>query len=302
VAIHRRAYRPLATALTPAWSRFLVLPRYAWQSLASSKLVTSYLVICLLPALVAAALIYLYHNPLAQVLVGLEGGSQRWPFHIDGRFFYRLMQVQGSMALLLVAWIGPGLVAPDLVNNALPLYLSRPFSRAEYVAGRAATLFLVISAITWVPDVLLFALQGALASGWWTHNLRLLGGIVLGAWLWIAVMTLVALALSAWVKWRIVATGLYAGLFFVSAGLATSVNEGFRTSWGGLFNIYYLVTTIWRGLLDVPAEQERSRTHFGDPRLLDVPVGYCWLVLLALAACCLFLLDRRLRGREVVRG
>jgi hypothetical protein len=303
VAIHRRVYRPLeAGVLTPAWSRFLVLPRYAWHSLASSKLVSAYLVLSLVPALGAAGLIYLYNNQVAQLLIGMEGGPQRWPFHVDGQFFYRLMHVQGSMALLLVAWIGPGLVSPDLVNDALPLYLSRPFSRAEYVAGRVTTLFVVLSAITWVPDLLLFALQGALAAGWWTHNLRLLAGMVVGAWIWIAVMSLLALALSAWVKWRIVATGLYAGLLFVSAGLATSINEGFRTSWGGLFNIYSLVTTIWRNLLDLPLAHEQGRARLGDARFQDVPVGYCWLVLLALALFCLFLLERRLRGREVVRG
>jgi hypothetical protein len=256
--------------------------------------------LCLVPALVAGALIYLYNNAAVQLLIGLNG---QWPFQIDGQFFYRLMHVQGIMALLLVAWIGPGLVAPDLVNGALPLYLSRPFSRAEYLAGRGATLFLVLSAITWVPDLLLYALQAALApAGWAGGHLRLPVGIVLGAWIWIAVMSLLALAISAWVKWRIVATGLFVGLFFMSAGLGTSFNEGYRTSWGGLVNIYYLVTSIWRTLLDLPMTHAVRRSQVGDARFADVPVGFCWLALLLLAGGCLLLIDRRLRAREVVRG
>ncbi len=302
MAIHKRAYRPLGgVGLTPTWSRFLVLPRYAWQSIAESKLLSAYLMLCLVPPLIAAAFIYLYNNPLARALVGLTGDA---PFRIDGQFFYWLLHAQAGLAFLLTAWLGPGLVAPDLVNGALPLYLSRPFSRLEYVLGRLGTLFFVLSAITWVPDVLLFGLQAVLAGGGWgARNLPLLGGIVLSAWLWIGVTALLALALSAWVRWRIVATGLFAAVFFLSAGLGAAANQALRTYWGGLVSIFYLVGTIWRDLLDVPGPRSYFRRHgIGDPRTLDIPVGYCWLALLALGLVCILLLDRRLRGREVVRG
>jgi ABC-2 type transport system permease protein len=222
---------------------------------------------------------------------------------VDGTFFYYLLVAQGSLAFLLTAWMGPGLVAPDLANGALPLYLSRPFSRLEYVLGRVATLFFVLSLITWVPDVLLFGLQAALDDGGWGgRNLPLLGGIVVAACLWIAVLSLLALALSAWVKWRIVATGLFAGTFFLSAGLGAAANEALRTYWGGLVSIFYLVSTIWRDLLDVPLLRSVRRHQIGDPRTLDIPVGWCWLTLAALGLACVLLLDRRLRGREVVRG
>lgn len=302
MAIHRRAYRPLAGAeLTPAWSRFLVLPRYAWRTVAGSKLISAYLMLCLIPPLLAAGFIYLYNNPLAQALVGLNGPP---PLRVDGQLFYYLMIAQGSMVLLFTAWLGPGLVSPDLVNGALPLYLSRPFSRAEYVLGRVASLFFVLSLITWVPDVLLFGLQAALDDhGWGRHHLPLLGGIVLGAWLWIGVTSLLALALSAWVRWRIVATGLFAGVFFLSAGLGTAANQALRTYWGGLLNIFYVVSTIWRDLLGVPSTGGAERRHqIGDPTTLDVPVGFCWLAVAVLVVVCLVLLDKRLRGREVVRG
>ncbi len=301
MAIHRRVYRPLgAVGLTPSWSRFLVLPRYAWQSITESKLLSAYLMLSMVPPLLAAAFIYLYNNPLAQALVGLQGDS---PIRVDGQFFYYLMVAQGALAFLLTAWMGPGLVAPDLVNGALPLYLSRPFSRLEYVLGRLATLFFVLSLITWVPDVLLFGLQAVLdEGGWGRRNLPLLGGIVLAAWLWIGVTSLLALALSAWVKWRIVATGLFAGTFFLTAGLGAAASEVLRTYWGKLVSIVYLVSTIWRDLLDVPAPRSVRRHLIGDASTLDIPVGYCWLVLLALGLLCVFLLDRRLRGREVVRG
>jgi ABC-2 type transport system permease protein len=308
VAVHRRVYQPLAVGLTPAWSRFLVLPRHAWRSLAGSRLLVGFFVLCFVPPLVAAAMIYLFNNPLAQSLLGLDGGLKGL-VGIDGKFFFRLLTVQGSLAFVLTAWVGPGLVTPDLSNGALPLYLCRPFSRMEYVLGRFATLFVLLSAITWVPDLLLFGLQSGLAEpgpagepAWWRSHLFIPGALIAGASVFICVMALLALALSAYVRWRIVATGLFAATFFVSHGFGHALNEVLRTYWGNMLDLTYVVTTIWRDLFAVSLPQQTRHADFGDPVRLDVPTGFCWLMLLAVAAFSLYLLDRRLRAREVVRG
>jgi ABC-2 type transport system permease protein len=307
MAVHRRAYRPLSHAeLNPRWSRFLVLPRFAAQGWRDSRLLTAFLMLCLVPPLVAAVIIYVFNNPLAQGLMGLSGGTSSWNFRIDGQFFAWMANIQGSLAFLLVGWVGPGLVAPDLTNNALPLYLSRPFSRAEYVLGRVTTLLLLGSVITWVPNLLLFALQAGLARGedvgWWHQNLHIAGGIVAGSLIWLLLLALLALALSAWVRWRIIATGLYVGLFFVTAGMGQAFNQVLRTYWGKLLNLGYVITTVWKDLFDVVVTERQRRGQVGDPTKLDIPPGYCWLVLLAVAGLCLLLLSRRLRAREVVRG
>jgi ABC-2 type transport system permease protein len=304
MAVHRRVYRPLAQAeLTPRWSRFLVLPRFAVQGWRASRSLTAFLMLSLLPSLVAAVVIYLFNSELVQGLLGLGTGGSAFNFRIDGQFFAYLINTQGALAFLLVAWVGPGLVAPDLANNALPLYLSRPFSRAEYVLGRVATLLLLGSVITWVPGLLLFALQAGLAGGgWWHQNLHLAWGIFAGSLIWLLLLALLALALSAWVRWRIVATGLYVGLFFVLAGLGEAFNETLRTYWGKLLNLGYLITTVWMDLFDVVVTERQRRGQIGDPTKLDIPAGYCWLALLAVAGFCLVLLAGRLKAREVVRG
>ena len=51
----------------------------------------------------------------------------------------------------------------------------------------------------------------------------------------------------------------------------------------------------------VVTERQR-RGQVGDPTTLDIPAGYCWLVLLAVAGVCLLLLSTPPAGREVVRG
>ena len=62
-------------------------------------------------------------------------------------------------------------ISPDLSNNALPLYLCRPINRTEYILGKMAVLFIPLSCITWIPGLLLFAIQAGLqGQGWgWDH-------------------------------------------------------------------------------------------------------------------------------------
>ena len=45
-------------------------------------------------------------------------------------------------------------------------------------------------------------------------------GVLLGAFIWIAVLSLLSLAISAWVKWRIAAGALLLGTLFMGAGFA----------------------------------------------------------------------------------
>jgi ABC-type transport system involved in multi-copper enzyme maturation permease subunit len=306
MAVHERTYRPITSGLTPAWSRFLVLPRHAWAALATSRLLVAFLVLCFVPPLVASGLVYVAHNATVQALLGMERGLQG-AFVVDGTFYYRLMLVQSGLAFLLTAWVGPGLVAPDLTNGSLPLYLSRPFSRAEYVLGRFVTLFLVLWLVIVLPDLLLFLLHASLADdvagvGWWRENLHIPWAIVSGWSLYFTLLALLSLALSACVRWRIVATALFVGIPLVSAGLGTILNEVLRTYWGHTVNLTYVVSAVWRDLLRVPALGLLRRGDVGDPRFQDVPVGYCWIVVLGVAGACLLVLGRRLRARQVVRG
>ena len=191
MAVYKRAYRPYAGSLTPAWSRFTVLPRYAFETLFRSRVLTGYFVLCFLPAIVAGAIIYLWNTPAARLLLGGPAENASLSFQIDGRFFYYLLRVQSGMAFLLAAWVGPTLVAPDLSNNALSLYLCRPFSRTEYVLGKMSVLVGILSALTWIPDLFLYWLQAVLAGGtwFWTHG-RIAYAIFTSSILWIGILSL----------------------------------------------------------------------------------------------------------------
>jgi ABC-2 type transport system permease protein len=220
---------------------------------------------------------------------------------INARFFLNFLGVQSMMAFFLAAFVGPGQISPDLANNALPLYLARPFSRSEYVLGKLSVLLILMSIMTWIPGLLLFILQASLeGNGWFGQNLRIAGALFFGAWIWILLLSLLALALSAWVKWKPMAGGLLFGVFFVAAGFGGAINGIMRTQWGNLLNLSHLIGAVWASLFEQPMHRGTGAVFFrvhGD----ETPIWCCWVALLAICGLCLYLLSRKIRGAEVVR-
>jgi ABC-2 type transport system permease protein len=297
MAVHRRAYRPYEGPLTPERWRLLVLPRYSFMELFQSQVLLAFFVLCFVPFLVELAVVYVTNSAPARALLGITSR----PDLIGGEFFHLALGIQSTLAFLLTAWVAPVLVSPDLVNGALPLYLSRPFSRAEYVAGKALVLVALLSAITWVPVLTVFGVQASLAgSDWLWQNLRLSWATFLGASLWIVVLTLLGLALSACIRWRLVASAAVVATFFVGTAFGEMWREVLRNPWGRLANLSYLVSVVWRALFGLPSQRPVAREMFEERRLGDVPA---WAACAALAAACalfVWLLNKRLRAREVV--
>ena len=285
MAVYRRSYKPYAGSLTATWSRCFVLFRYSRRNLFRSKFMTALFVICFFYPLLCLVMIYLAHSAgfLAQLGVPSEILS------IDNKFFFNFISVQGVLAFLLTAFAGPGLISPDLANGALPLYFCRPFSRAEYLLGKSSVLAILLSQITWIPGLVLFGMQASLEGANWTwHHLWIAGSLVLSSLIWIAILSLLAMALSAWVKWRIVAGALLLAVMFFGAGFAQAVNAVLQTQSGNFFNVAYLMSTVWNALFQVDTEHA-------------IPVFDAWIALLVYCAICLGLLVRKVRAYEVVR-
>jgi ABC-2 type transport system permease protein len=296
VAVHKRAYRPYEGPLTSERWRFLVLPRYGLLELFESRLLTVFCVLCFVPILIAASAIYIAYSPAARALLEISSASD---FVRKPDFFFATLTFQGGLAFLLTAWVAPVLVSPDLVNGALPLYLSRPLTRAEYVVGKATILLTLLSAITWVPGLVLFALEAGLAEGWGAANIRIAVAVFAGSWVWILQLTLLGLALSAWIRWRIVASAALAGVFFMGAAFGEMWREVLHEPWGRLANLYYLVGLVWRSLFGLFTSRSMAQEMFNESGR-DLPTWAAWAGLAAAAALSVWLLERRLRAREVV--
>jgi ABC-2 type transport system permease protein len=286
MAVYKRTYRGYSGAITPAWSRFLILFRYSRRNLFRSKLMTGFFVLCFFAPVLA--LLGIYANDHLGVLLGGPIGGAKL-LKVDGAFFFGFLTVQTAFAFILTAFIGPGLVSPDLANGALTVYLCRPISRVEYVLGKLSVLAIILSWITWIPALVLFFVQASLSGwDWMIANFWIASGIFLSSWIWILSVSLLALALSAWVKWRIAAGGLLLGVLFIGAGLSLVVNGVLQTQQGYLLNISKLIHIIWEDLLHNPGDR-------------DLPVAEAWFGVLAFAAGCFYLLMKKIRANEVVR-
>src|SRR5229473_1847461 len=209
------------------------------------------------------------------------------------RFFVILLILSLVPTLFFAGYI---LIAGDLTNGALPLFLSRPFSKADYVLGKLAVLGLLLSAVTWIPCLLLFSLQAGLArNGWIWPHLWMIIPIVLCSAIWILMLSLLSLAVSAWVKLRIVATGVIFIIFFVPSGLGEMFNAIMGTHWGRLLNFSYLFQLI------VEKGFHQQTGQFGRG-WNEIPVPAAWGVLILVCLLSLVILNARLRARETVRG
>lgn len=285
MAVYRRSYKAYAGVLTPERSRFLVLFRYSRKTLFRSKIQTGLFVVCFFFPVACLAMIYLAHSATFLAKMGIPSQI----ISIDNNFFFRYMSAQGALAFLLTAIAGPGLISPDLANGALPLYFCRPFSRAEYILGKSSVLAILLSEITWIPGLILFTMQASLAGvSWAWSNLWIAGSLILSSLIWIAVLSLLAMALSAWVKWRVVAGALLLAVMFFGAGLAQATNALLRTELGHFFNLAYLMGTVWHVLFQVDSEHA-------------IPVSQALIALSVYCGICLWLLLRKVRAYEVVR-
>lgn len=295
MAVSKRSYRVYTGELSPARSRFLVVTRYALGQLFQSKMFVALFTMCVVPFLVGIVIIYIANSSTARMLLNINNVRV---FQLDARFFLGWLQFVGWLAALVAAYAGPNLISPDLMHNALPLYLSRPISRAEYVLGKAAVLAGLLSAITWVPGLLLYFMQVGMSDAGWFRDYWWVGGaIALAAMIWIALLTLVSLAISAWVRWRIVATAFTLAFLFLPTAMGKMINIVLRTHWGLLLDIIYLNNRVWTALF----RQDWGGLHLlFDPE--PVPLTLAWIMLAGMCALCLGMLNQRLRAREVVRG
>lgn len=305
MAVLERSYKRYEGALSPEWSRFLIIPRHAVRDVFRSKIFTGLYALSFIVPLVFAVLIYLRHNAEALAILKLNVVNV---LPIDERFFQTFVEIQGWIGFFLALLIGPQQVARDLTNNGLPLYLCRPFSRAEYVVGKMAIVIILLSTITWVPGLTLFLLQSYLEGwSWFSANVPIASAIFLGSVVWIVLLALLTQTISAWVKWRLAASAALIGLFFIPSVFAEILNEMLETHWGHMVSLSALMRNVWAGLFGTfvrqvgEAREVRNGVVVREVLRMEPPLWASWFVLFLICALCLWLLSRKVKAYEVVK-
>jgi len=203
--------------------------------------------------------------------------------------FRQFLEQQDTFVFFVTIYVGAGLIASDRRANALQIYLSKPLMRTEYIFGKAAILFAFLLFVTLVPALMLLVIQVLFAGSFafLKKNLFLFPAITVAAMLQAILATFTMLALSSLSKSTRYVGILYAGIIFFTAaiyGAMLAITGSTRLSWLSLSaNLTQVVDVIFR-----------LKPRYATPW----PVSL--IVILGLVGLSISVLERRVRGVEVV--
>ena len=167
--------------------------------------------------------------------------------------------------------------------------MSRPLSRAEYILGKGAVIGTLAGAITLVPALLMFFVQSSLVGwNWMLNNIYLLTASIFICSIIIAIFTLLGLAMSALVRWKIVAGALILAVFAIGKGFGAMIDSIMRTNSGNYLDLQTLIQIVAMDMFHTTPEN----TEY-------VSVWSAWVALLAICGLLLYILNRKLRVCEV---
>jgi ABC-2 type transport system permease protein len=276
--IHDQGYRRYGGGREPHGRSWWVIARAGLLSRVRERRVIALLLGAWLPFLVRAVQIYASAN--FQQVAFLAPTPQ---------MFREYLEQQSIFVFIVCIMIGAGLIADDRRANALQIYLSKPLSRVEYIVGKLITLAIVLAFVTWLPAMCLLLLQMLFAGStkFLTEHLFLIPAITLFAGLQVFVSSFTMLALSSMSKSRRFVAMMYAGALFFTAAMYQALRAiTTSTAWAAISP---------RDTMNVIAD---GIFRIQGPR--PIPVAAAVVVVAVLIAASIWVLERRVRGVEVV--
>ena len=277
--IHDQSYRRYQGTRQALGRGWLVIMRAGIRAMLSRRAFVALQILAWAPFVVRAVQMYFVTNyPQASSILP-----------VDARMFHNFVDQQGAFVFFVTIYAGAGLIANDRRANALQIYLSKPLMRIEYIGGKLGVLVFYLLSVTLVPGLLLLLLQ-ILFSGSFDFirsNLFLIPAVTLASLIRVFVSAFTMLALSSLSKSSRYVAILYAGAFFFTSalfGVLRVIVGSSRVAWISITaNIDQVTDAIFRAA----------------PRY-QVPVIVSILVLTGLVAVSISVLERRVRGVEVV--
>ncbi|HEY7476408.1 MAG TPA: hypothetical protein VH679_15415 [Vicinamibacterales bacterium] len=279
--IHDQSYRRYEGSRQPPGRGWTVILQSGLRAMLNKKLFLGLLVVAWIPFIVRTVQIY--------VVVMYPAAAQIPQAAINPRLFMSFLEQQGPFVFFITIYVGAGLIANDRRANALQIYLSKPLLRMEYIGGKLAVLVIYLLLVTLVPALLLIGMQimfsGSLSFV--TSNAYVLPAIVLTSLVRVLVVSFTMLALSSLSKSTRYVAVLYAGaIFFTEAmyGVLTLITGSTRVAWVSITGNLERITDL----------------IFREPPRYETPAIVSALVLLGLVAVSISVLERRVRGVEIV--
>ena len=276
--IHDQGYRRYGGTKAPHGRTWWVIARAGLMERLRERKFLGLLLFAWMPFIVRAVQLYIAANvPQAAILAP------------TAQTFREFLDQQSIFVFFITIYVGAGLVANDRRANALQIYLSKPLTRVEYVAGKLVTLLIFLVGVTWVPGMLLLLLQMLFAGNFafLRENLFLFPAITVFAAIQVLWSAFAMLALSSLSKNRRFVAMMYAGIIFFTAAMYQALRQ-ITGSRGWAF-------ISPEDVLDVIAA-----TIFRSPGTPAIPMTAALAVVLVLIGASVWILDRRIRGVEVV--
>jgi len=279
VPIHDQGYRRyggVRAAPGRAWS---VIARAGIRTMLARRLFLGLLLLSWVQFFVRAVSIYLSTTiPQASSFLAL-----------DARSYRQFLEIQEVFMFFIAVYAGAGLIANDRRAHALQIYLSKPLTRVEYVFGKLAVLVAFLLLVTWVPAIALLIVQVMFSSSFQfvLDNAFLVPAITLFSFIQVSAVAMAMLALSSLSNSSRFVGILYAALIFFSQAIYGVV----------------LVVTRNTGLawLSMPSNLAQiGDAIFGLPLRYRMPVPVALLAVAVLVGASIYVLERRVRGVEVV--
>jgi ABC-2 type transport system permease protein len=279
VPIHDQGYRRYLGSRATVGRSWQVITRAGIRTVLTKRSFIALMLMAWSPFVVRAVQVYIASN-----------FSQATFLAPKAETFREFLGQQGIFVFFVTIYVGAGLIANDRRANALQVYLSKPLTRAEYVAGKLAILFLFLVTVTWLPAILLLLVQIMFAGSFAfvRDNLFLLPAITLFSLLQVLVASSTMLALSSMSKSSRFVGIMYAGLIFFTSALFNAIRgiTG-RTSFAWISPTETL-------------EQVGNLIFRLEPRFQLSP-ALAILTIVVLIAGSAWILERRVRGIEVVQ-
>ena len=276
--IHDQGYRRYGGQRAPQGRTWAVIAAAGIRTFFAKRAFLGLLLIAWFPFFVRAVQIYAAANlPQAAFLAPTP------------EMFLDFLFQQSPFVFFVTVYVGAGLIANDRRANALQIYLSKPLTRAEYVFGKLSVLATFLLLVTWVPAIVLLIVQIAFAGNFtfFRNNVFLFPAITVFSFIEVLTVAASMLALSSLSNSSRFVGILYAGLFFFSAsiyGVTAAVTASTSFSW-----------------LSFSANLEQiGKVIFRLPPAYDTPWPVSLLAIAALIAISGVVLERRVRGVEVV--
>ncbi|HEX8028562.1 MAG TPA: hypothetical protein VF491_08875 [Vicinamibacterales bacterium] len=206
-----------------------------------------------------------------------------------GETFREFLDQQGAFVFFVTIYVGAGLIANDRRANALQLYLSKPMTSAEYIAGKLAILFIFLVSVTFLPAMTLLLTQAIFAGSltFVRNNIYLLPAITLFSMAQVLLASTTMLALSSLSKSSRFVGVMYAGLFFFTTAL-----------FNALRGITGRSSFAW--LSPSAALEQVGDVIFRLPPRYQLSPAVAAVTVLILIAGSMWILMRRVRGVEIV--